>query len=109
MPPVLKRAIAVYEAARVLMGYTTPGYDEISQVAVLQNHPRCDESTQMPLLASTMDSCLLLLMTLLDNLDAEGLTLPSAILYGATLPKAGQVTRFGNVASRLDFLLRALS
>ena len=32
VPPVLKRAIAVYEAARVLMGYITPDYDEISQV-----------------------------------------------------------------------------
>jgi hypothetical protein len=32
VPPVLKRAIAVYEAARVLMGYITPNYDEISQV-----------------------------------------------------------------------------
>ena len=32
VPPVLKRAIAVYEAARVLTAYMTPGYDEISQV-----------------------------------------------------------------------------
>ncbi len=32
VPPVLKRTIAVYEAARVLMGYITPNYDEISQV-----------------------------------------------------------------------------
>ena len=32
VPPVMKRAIAVYEAARVLMGFITPGYDEISQV-----------------------------------------------------------------------------
>lgn len=35
MPPVMKRAIAVYEAARVLMGFITPGYDEISQVLEL--------------------------------------------------------------------------
>ena len=33
VPPVMKRAIAVYEAARVLMGFITPGYDEISQVS----------------------------------------------------------------------------
>ena len=32
VPPVLKRAIAVYEAARVLTAYMSPGYDEISQV-----------------------------------------------------------------------------
>ena len=32
MPPVLRRAIAVYEAARVMLGYITPGYDEVSQV-----------------------------------------------------------------------------
>ena len=32
VPPVLKRSIAVYEAARVLIGYITPRYDEISQV-----------------------------------------------------------------------------
>ena len=32
VPPVMKRGIAVYEAARVLMGFITPGYDEISQV-----------------------------------------------------------------------------
>lgn len=32
VPPVLRKSIAVYEAARVLMGYITPGYDEISQV-----------------------------------------------------------------------------
>ena len=32
MPPVMKRSIAVYEAARVLIGYITPRYDEISQV-----------------------------------------------------------------------------
>jgi len=30
--PVLRKSISVYEAARVLMGYITPGYDEISQV-----------------------------------------------------------------------------
>ena len=35
VPPVMKRAIAVYEAARVLMGFITPGYDEISQVLEL--------------------------------------------------------------------------
>ncbi len=32
VPPVMKRSIAVYEAARVLIGYITPRYDEISQV-----------------------------------------------------------------------------
>lgn len=31
VPPVMKRSIAVYEAARVLIGYITPRYDEISQ------------------------------------------------------------------------------
>ena len=31
MPPVLRRSIAVYEAGRVLLGYITPNYDEISQ------------------------------------------------------------------------------
>ena len=35
MPPVMKRSIAVYEAARVLIGYITPRYDEISQVRSL--------------------------------------------------------------------------
>ena len=35
VPPVMKRGIAVYEAARVLMGFITPGYDEISQVPCL--------------------------------------------------------------------------
>ena len=37
VPPVMKRAIAVYEAARVLMGFITPGYDEISQVPHLNS------------------------------------------------------------------------
>ncbi len=32
VPPVLRKTIAVYEAGRVLLGYITPGYDEISQV-----------------------------------------------------------------------------
>ena len=32
MPPVLRRGIAVYEAARALMGIMTPHYDEVSQV-----------------------------------------------------------------------------
>ncbi|BDA40994.1 ATP-dependent zinc metalloprotease FTSH, chloroplastic [Coccomyxa sp. Obi] len=34
VPPVLRKTIAVYEAGRVLLGYITPGYDEISQVSV---------------------------------------------------------------------------
>ena len=38
VPPVMKRAIAVYEAARVLMGFITPGYDEISQVPHESQH-----------------------------------------------------------------------
>ena len=32
VPPVLRKTIAVYEAGRVLLGYISPGYDEISQV-----------------------------------------------------------------------------
>ena len=32
VPPIIRRGIAVYEAARVLTAYITPNYDEISQV-----------------------------------------------------------------------------
>ena len=32
MPPLLRRSIAVYEAARCVIGYMTPFYDEISKV-----------------------------------------------------------------------------
>ena len=32
VPPLLRRSIAVYEAARCLIGYITPHYDEISKV-----------------------------------------------------------------------------
>ena len=32
MPDLLRRSIAVYEAARCLIGYMTPYYDEISKV-----------------------------------------------------------------------------
>lgn len=31
-PPQLRRNIAVYEAARALLGYLTPDFDEISKV-----------------------------------------------------------------------------
>ena len=31
VPPVLRKGIAVYEAARALMGLITPHYDEISK------------------------------------------------------------------------------
>jgi hypothetical protein len=31
VPPVLRRGIAVYEAARALLGIITPDYDEVSQ------------------------------------------------------------------------------
>ena len=37
VPPVLRRAIAVYEAARVMLGYITPGYDEVSQARAANN------------------------------------------------------------------------
>lgn len=32
VPPIMRRSIAVYEAARCLIGYMTPFYDEISKV-----------------------------------------------------------------------------
>lgn len=32
VPPVMRKSIAVYEAARALMGLITPHYDEISKV-----------------------------------------------------------------------------
>jgi len=32
VPPLMRRSIAVYEAARCLIGYITPHYDEISKV-----------------------------------------------------------------------------
>lgn len=32
VPPVMRKGIAVYEAARALMGLITPHYDEISKV-----------------------------------------------------------------------------
>lgn len=35
VPPVMRKTIAVYEAAKALMGYITPGYDEVSQVCGL--------------------------------------------------------------------------
>ena len=38
VPPLLRRSIAVYEAARCLIGYITPHYDEISKVQ-LSMHP----------------------------------------------------------------------
>ncbi len=31
IPPALRRTIAVYEAAKALVGYITPNYDEISK------------------------------------------------------------------------------
>ncbi|DBA75980.1 TPA: hypothetical protein ACH3X2_008914 [Trebouxia sp. C0005] len=34
VPPLMRRSIAVYEAARCLIGYITPHYDEISKVSV---------------------------------------------------------------------------
>ncbi|KAK9821723.1 hypothetical protein WJX81_004862 [Elliptochloris bilobata] len=34
VPPVMRKGIAVYEAARALMGLITPHYDEISKVSV---------------------------------------------------------------------------
>ncbi|KAK9810298.1 hypothetical protein WJX72_008286 [[Myrmecia] bisecta] len=34
VPAIMKRQIAVYEAARAIIGYITPYYDEISKVAV---------------------------------------------------------------------------
>lgn len=33
VPELLRRSIAVYEAARCVIGYMTPFYDEISKVA----------------------------------------------------------------------------
>ena len=39
VPLVLRKTIAVYEAGRVLLGYITPGYDEISQVHCLAIPP----------------------------------------------------------------------
>ncbi len=36
VPPLMRRSIAVYEAARCLIGYMTPYYDEISKVGVMQ-------------------------------------------------------------------------
>jgi hypothetical protein len=47
VPPVLRKSIAVYEAAKVLIGYITPGYDEISQVMPLKPPP-----THLPLSAA---------------------------------------------------------
>ena len=35
VPPLMRRSIAVYEAGRVLIGYMTPHYDEISKVCCL--------------------------------------------------------------------------
>lgn len=32
VPPLLRRSIAVYEAARALIGYITPYYDDVSKV-----------------------------------------------------------------------------
>ena len=32
IPPLMRRTIAVYEAAKALMGYITPNYDEITKV-----------------------------------------------------------------------------
>lgn len=34
VPPLMKRSIAVYEAARCLIGCMTPEYDEVSKVRV---------------------------------------------------------------------------
>jgi len=41
VPPLMRRSIAVYEAARCLIGYITPHYDEISKVH-LSMHPMCE-------------------------------------------------------------------
>ena len=32
VPPLMRRSIAVYEAGRVLLGFMTPHYDEVSKV-----------------------------------------------------------------------------
>lgn len=34
VPPRMRRTIAIYEAAKALIGYITPGYDEIQRVSV---------------------------------------------------------------------------
>jgi cell division protease FtsH len=34
IPPAMRRTIALYEAARALVGHLTPGYDEIQRVSV---------------------------------------------------------------------------
>lgn len=38
VPPLMRRSIAVYEAARCLIGYITPHYDEISKVQLSMHH-----------------------------------------------------------------------
>ncbi len=35
IPPPMRRTIAVYEAARALIGYITPDFDEIQRVGCL--------------------------------------------------------------------------
>ena len=41
VPPLMRRSIAVYEAARCLIGYMTPYYDEISKVSFTQTLIQC--------------------------------------------------------------------
>ena len=36
IPPLMRRTMAVYEAAKALIGYITPFYDEISKVRMLE-------------------------------------------------------------------------
>ncbi len=45
VPPLMRRSIAVYEAARCLIGYITPHYDEISKVQLLRVNG-CGEVSQ---------------------------------------------------------------
>jgi len=40
IPPLMRRTIAVYEAAKALMGYITPNYDEITKVRRLKQLDR---------------------------------------------------------------------
>ena len=37
IPPLMRRTIAVYEAAKALTGYITPNYDEITKVTSDEN------------------------------------------------------------------------
>lgn len=58
VPPLMRRSIAVYEAARCLIGYITPHYDEISKVQVSMHPVRYWLQQGVTALVISMDAML---------------------------------------------------